>query len=164
MDTNLLSINVLFGVIVLYTYFKYLGDSLKIGVKVDELWGNIKGNYRNVYYISMVISALSYLYLCYYLICLDKKIHNNKNIIYIGTILFFIGASLWAPFVYNHFKNNLNKIFIYLSLCLTTCGIILLFIHIMNNGNLFSKICISLFLFHVLILDNLIWSIKFQKI
>jgi hypothetical protein len=67
MDTKLLSINVLFGVIVLYTYFKYLGDSLKIGVKVDELWGNIKGNYRNVYYISLVISALSYLYLCYYL-------------------------------------------------------------------------------------------------
>ena len=161
MELKLLFINILLGFFVIYGYFKYLGGALKKGITSDQLWANIRGNYRNLYYISMLLSTLSYLYLLYYFVFITKE---NNNIVYIGTLIFFIGANLWAPTLFHHLINNQEKVFIYISLCLTTIGIILLFIHLMNKGNLISKICISIFLFHILILDNLIWSIKFQKI
>ena len=160
MDIKLLTLNIIFGSVVIYTYFRYLGGALQKGITSNQLWADIRGNYRNLYYLSMLLSTISYLYLLYYLV----KNQKGNKIVYTGTLIFFIGASLWAPFLYSYFVNKINKVFIYLSLCLTTVGIILLSIYLMSKGNFLSKICISIFLFHILILDNLIWSIKFQKI
>lgn len=109
----------------------------------------------------MLLCVISYLYIIYYLIFIDKEKHT---LVLWGSILFFMGAILWTPFLYHYFINNMEKIYIYLALCLTSIGIILLFIYLMNKGNMISKICIGIFLFHILILDNLIWSIKFESI
>ena len=161
MNKNILFLNIVCGSIVIFTYFKYLGGAIQKKIPVDKLWSNIKGNYRNLYYISMIISTFSYLYLLYYFTFINKK---NSKYIGLSMIVFFIGAILWAPFLYYHFIHNLDKIFVYLALCLTSIGIILIFIYTMSKGNTISKVCISLFLFHVLFLDNLIWSIKFNEI
>lgn len=161
MDTKLLFVNIILGSFVLYSYYKYLGDARNKNINIDKLWANIKGNKRNIYYLSMIFSTISYLYLLYYFVFINK---NDRVYITISTLIFLLGASLWAPFLYYHLIHGLDKIFIYLSLCITSVGIILLFIYIMNKGNIISKLCITLFLFHVLILDNLIWSIKFQNI
>ena len=161
MDFRLFFVNIILGTFVLYSYYRYLGGAIKKNISVDKLWANIKGNKRNIYYLSMIISTISYLYLTYYLVFINK---NNRFYITLSTLIFLVGASLWEPLLYYHFINGIDKIYVYLSLCLTSIGIILLYIYIMGKGNLISKICISLFLFHVLILDNLIWSIKFQNI
>ena len=161
MDIRLFFVNIILGSFVLYSYYKYLGGARDKNVSVDKLWANIKGNKRNIYYLSMIISTVSYLYLFYYLVFINK---DSRFHITVSTLIFLIGACLWAPFLYYHFIHGMDKIYVYLSLCLTSIGIVLLFIYIMSKGNLISKICISLFLFHVLILDNLIWSIKFQNI
>ena len=109
----------------------------------------------------MLLSTISYLYLFYFLVFKNKD-KSNKPLL--GTIIFFIGASLWAPFLFNHFVNKLSKIFIYLSLSLTSIGIIIKFIYLINKGNIISKVSIFIFLTHILLLDNIIWSYNFSKL
>ena len=161
MNKNLLILNLIGGPLVLFTYYKYIGGAIKKGVKSNLLWANIKGNNRNLYYISMLLSTISYLYLFYFLVFKNKD-KSNKPLL--GTIIFFIGASLWAPFLFNHFVNKLSKIFIYLSLSLTSIGIIIKFIYLINKGNIISKVSIFIFLTHILLLDNIIWSYNFSKL
>ena len=161
MNRKLLISNLIGGPLVLFTYFSYLGGALQKGVTTDQLWANIKGGNRNIYFISMILSTISYLYLLYFLI-FKNEIKDNK--VLIGTIIFFIGASTWAPFLYHNFISKISKIFTYLSLTLTSFGIILIFKYLMMKGDTASKISISIFLIHVLLLDNIIWSINFHKL
>ena len=65
MDIKLLTLNIIFGSVVIYTYFKYLGGALQKGITSNQLWADIRGNYRNLYYLSMLLSTISYLYLLY---------------------------------------------------------------------------------------------------
>ena len=160
-DIRLLFVNIILGIFIIYSYYRYLGGKIKKKISADKLWANIKGYKRNIYYLFMIISTISYLYLIFYLVFINK---NNRFYIILSTLIFLVGTSLWAPLLYYHFIYNLNKIYVYLSLCISSVGIILLFIYIMSKGNLLSKIFISLFLFNVLILENIIWSINFQNI
>ena len=41
MDLKLLICNIVFGILVIFTYVKFLGDSLKNNVTLDQLWANI---------------------------------------------------------------------------------------------------------------------------
>jgi hypothetical protein len=51
----------------------------------------------------------------------------------------------------------------YLTLCITTIGTLLLFIYIFKlKENYGIKIAITLFLFHILFLDNMNYAIKFN--
>ena len=132
MNYKLLFSNLLLGPIVIFTYFKYLGGAMNKGVTSDQLWGNIKGNNRNIYYGSMVLATISYLYMSYYLIFKKKE----KDILpLIGTIVFFIGAISWAPLLYSNFIKKLSKIFTYLSLSITSLGIIILSSYLLKKGN-----------------------------
>ena len=54
MNKNLLILNLIGGPLVLFTYYKYIGGAIKKGVKSNQLWANIKGNNRNLYYISIL--------------------------------------------------------------------------------------------------------------
>lgn len=161
MNKNLLITNLTGGPLVLFTYYKYLGGAIEKGITSDQLWANIKGKNRNFYYLSMLLSTVSYLYLFYFLVF---KNQDKSQKALIGTIIFFIGASLWAPFLYNHFVNKINKTYTYLSLSLTSVGILILFLYLMKKEDIMSKIAISIFLFHILVLDNIIWSINFNKL
>ena len=114
----------------------------------------------------MLFAALSYIYFTYWLVFRDGFEGERKKelMVWVGTILFFVGACSWAPFLYYYFKKGLSKIFVYLSLSVTSVGIMLLMIYLMNEGDILSRVCVGVFLFHVLVMDNIIWSVKFQGI
>lgn len=161
MNYLLLILNLTLGSVVLLTYIYFLPLLLKKKISLDEMWGNIKGRERNLTILSMIISAISFLYVIYYFTITKIK---NKKLVYTAFIIFFIGAILWAPSLYNYFmnKNDLNLIIMILMLCLTTIGIILLTIYIFSlKKQYLLKLAISLFLFHVLFLDNLNYASRF---
>ena len=157
MNTRFLLSNIIAGSIVILTYIYYLPK-----VSLNEAWGNIKGTERNLTIFYMIIATLSYLYILYHFT--NNNIHKPK-LLYTSIIIFFIGAILWAPLLYNYLKNKneINLIFMYLTLCITTIGTLLLFIYIFKLKNKYGlKLAITLFLFHILFLDNINYSIKFN--
>ena len=162
-DLKILLTNLILGAMVLGSY-SVLPIAIKKGISSDKLWANIIGKYQYIYIASIFISAILYSYVIYFV---TKYIETNKKyytLLLLGTILFLIGAILWAPFLYLHFIENISYIFTILALCLTTIGVLLITIYLYNRGNTFSKVAITYFLFHVFVLDNLIWSIKFTQL
>ena len=156
MNTHFLISNLIAGAIVILTYIYYIPK-----LSLDEAWGNIKGTERKITIIYMIISALSFSYILYHYTVnkIDKPL-----LIYTSLVIFFIGAILWAPSLYNYFlnKTNVNLLLMYLTLCITTIGTLLLFIYIFKSKKKYGvKIAIILFLFHILFLDNLNYAIKF---
>jgi hypothetical protein len=157
MNIHFLLSNIIAGSIVILTYIYYLPK-----LSLNEAWGNIKGTERNLTIFYMIIATLSYLYILYHFT--NNNIHKPK-LLYTSIIIFFIGAILWAPLLYNYLKNKneINLIFMYLTLCITTIGTLLLFIYIFKLKNKYGlKLAITLFLFHILFLDNINYSIKFN--
>jgi hypothetical protein len=157
MNTHFLLSNIIGGLIVILTYIYYLPK-----VSLNEAWGNINGIERNLTIFYMIIATLSFLYILYYFT--NNNIHKPK-LLYTSIIIFFIGAILWAPLLYNYLKNKteINLILMYLTLCITTIGTLLLFIYIFKLKQKYGlKLAITLFLFHILFLDNINYSIKFN--
>jgi len=156
MNTFFLISNLIAGAIVILTYIYYIPK-----LSLDDAWGNIKGTERNLTIIYMIIAALAFSYILYHYTV--NKI-ENPLLLYTSLVIFFIGAILWAPLLYNYFSNKteINLILIYLTLCITTIGTLLLFIYIFKTKKIYGvKIAITLFLFHILFLDNLNYAIKF---
>ena len=156
MNTHFLISNLIAGAIVILTYIYYLPK-----LSLDDAWGNIKGTERNLTIIYMIIAALSFSYILYHYTV--NKIEKSL-LLYTSLVIFFVGAILWAPLLYNYFSNktDINLILMYLTLCITTIGTLLLFIYIFKSKKNYGvKIAIILFLFHILFLDNLNYAIKF---
>ena len=156
MNTHFLISNLIAGAIVILTYIYYLPK-----LSLDDAWGNIKGNERNLTIIYMIIAALSFSYILYHYTV--NKIEKSL-LLYTSLVIFFVGAILWAPLLYNYFSNktDINLILMYLTLCITTIGSLLLFIYIFKTKKIYGvKIAIIIFLFHILFLDNLNYAIKF---
>lgn len=156
MNTFFLISNLIAGAIVILTYLYYLPK-----LSLDDAWGNIKGTERNLTIIYMIIAALAFSYILYHYTV--NKIEKSL-LLYTSLVIFFIGAILWAPLLYNYFSNKteINLILMYLTLCITTIGTLLLFIYIFKTKKNYGvKIAITLFLFHILFLDNLNYAIKF---
>jgi len=156
MNTSFLISNLIAGAIVILTYLYYIPK-----LYLDDAWGNIKGYERKLTIIYMIIAALSFCYILYHYTV--NKI-EKQILLYTSLVIFFIGAILWAPLLYNYFSNKteINLILMYLSLCITTIGALLLFIYIFKTKKNYGvKIAITLFLFHILFLDNLNYAIKF---
>jgi len=156
MNTHFLFSNLIAGAIVILTYLYYLPK-----LSLDDAWGNIKGTERNLTIIYMIIAALAFSYILYHYTV--NKI-EKPLLLYTSLVIFFIGSILWAPILYNYFSNKteINLILMYLTLCITTIGTLLLFIYIFKTKKNYGvKIAITLFLFHILFLDNLNYAIKF---
>jgi hypothetical protein len=156
MNTQFLISNLIAGTIVILTYIYYLPK-----LSLDDAWGNIKGTERNLTMIYMIIAALSFSYILYHYTV--NKI-EKPILLYTSLVIFFMGAILWAPSLYNYFSNktDVNLILMYLTLCITTIGTLLLFIYIFKSKKNYGvKIAITLFLFHILFLDNLNYATKF---
>ena len=156
MNTHFLISNLIAGAIVILTYIYFLPK-----LSLDDAWGNIKGTERNLTILYMIIAALAFSYILYHYTV--NKI-EKPLLLYTSLIIFFIGAILWSPSLYNYVSNKteINLILMYLTLCITTIGTLLLFIYIFKSKKNYSvKIAIILFLFHILFLDNLNYAIKF---
>ena len=115
MNWLILVSNIVLGAILLFSYF-YLGTQNK-GV-VEKLWGNIKGNIRTFYTVSIFVAAIGYLYMVYFL---GFEVKNNNSIInklLIHQIVIIVFSMLWMPLSIKYLsnKNTLLKILIILVL------------------------------------------------
>ena len=156
MNSKFLLSNLIAGAIVILTYIYFLPK-----LSIDDAWGNIKGLERNLTMLYLIVAALSFSYILYHYTV--NKI-EKPLFLYTSLVIFFIGAILWTPLLYNYFSNKteLNLILMYLTLCITTIGTLLLFIYIFKSKKNYGvKLAIILFLFHILFLDNLNYAVKF---
>jgi hypothetical protein len=161
-DYRLLTFIAVGGSIVLASYYYYLPALMKDGISLDKLWGNIKGNTRQFYLASMILSSISFFYMTWVLVTSNLSA-SQSALVWSGLLIFFIGSSLWTPFLATYFRKQTNQVPMYAMLGLTTLGIMLLFIHFMSSPGILSKVAVSLFLFHILILDNTNYAIQFEK-
>jgi hypothetical protein len=145
-------IHILGASLVLGSYFYFLPK-----VPTKTAWAGIEGKLQAVYTISILLSAIAYIYFCVTVVMKDK-ITANLNI---WCSLFLLSASLWAPSLY--FVPE-NKIITVLILTLTSISVFgLLYSNIENTSRL-SLVSLSYLLLHVFLLDNVIWSLKYVRI
>jgi hypothetical protein len=156
------------GVALLYSYYYYLSTDSKSTL----LWGSVKGNLLNLYYVSMLLSAIGFLFLFTYLFVNKNFTKTNVNQLFgvIICILFF--SIFWMPFslMYLHHKTNINKYLTILILFLVAFFSFLLLIVLKNIEekkyillkNL-ALIGMSYFFIHVFLFDFIIWNVHFFK-
>jgi hypothetical protein len=162
------------GTLVLVSYV----IGLKGGKNADALWGGTPKKIRGVYTISMLVSAISYFITTVYIFLLM----NNSNIVlplglsfHSFTIIYsilLICSMLWVPLVNLMIKRpskliwlSIRSTLLLVGLCPVTILLILLTISNHPTGILYisSILGISIFIFHTLILDALIWPIFWKR-
>ena len=171
----LFSINILFGSILLYSYYRGMNNNPGIGIK---LWGGVPQIITTYIITSMFISAIGYFFFTYYMLFFvdnnSIKVFNVFNYtFFIVTYLFIlIPSCLWIDFSIFYINNPSNLLWIVICAILYTVGIfsILLLIGFYNikpeNPSYLYYIaligCVC-FAFHTMILDGLLWTLLFHK-
>ena len=79
------------GIILLYSYYYFF----KNDNNSKKLWGRIKGNLLNIYYVSMLLSTLGFLLLFYYIVTSNNFTKNNINLIF-GLLIAIIVISMFC--------------------------------------------------------------------
>jgi len=103
MNRLILATNIILGSILIYSYY-YLAS--KNEGAVEKLWGNIKGNVRNLYKISILLAGIGYIYMLYFLVF---KVKNNRellNKILIFQVILIVISMLWMPITINYIQNK----------------------------------------------------------
>jgi hypothetical protein len=161
---NIIIISIL-GIILLYSYYYFLKYDPKL-----LLWGRIKGQFLNLYYISMVLSLIGFILLFYYLI-----INNNFTQIEVNKLLFSLIAIIvismfWMPLslYYLKYKNTLIKYLDILVLFLVALSTFYLLRILYNTNDTKNIIANRLalagmlyFFIHVFFFDFISWSYNF---
>ena len=162
MDLKLLILNIVGGFLVILSYLIFLPLIRKNNVSLDAMWGQIKGIERDLTYVSMIASAIAFLYVLHHMI--TKKRKNTKTL-YLGFTVFFIGAILWAPLLYYYFlnKSQFRASLMVTALCVTSLGaiLILLSLYCQERTNYVLLAVYSIFFFHILYLDNVNYGSRF---
>ena len=137
------SINILFGSILLYSYYRGINNNPGIGIK---LWGGVPQIITPYIVTSMFISAIGYFFFTYYILFFvdnrSIKVFNVFNYtFFIITYLFIlIPSCLWIDFSIFYINNPSNLLWIAICAILYTVGIfsILLLIGFYNiKGSVF---------------------------
>jgi hypothetical protein len=154
------------GTLVLGSYILGVNDS----GTADIMWGGVPTNWRGLYTISMIISALSYFIFSTYTFIniVGKKVQSKYPLytIYILYSLILIPSALWIPLVESMIKSpsDLTWIAIRTVLILVafgTLGLLFFFLRLPTQKKKFfyyiSVVGIIIFLFHTGVLDAAIW-------
>lgn len=153
------------GTIVLLTYALCLPQAFRLPNGKLHAWGGINGGLRTMYAVSIILAAVAYLWLMYTLPASDCK---NA----IAFQIFLGGAALWAPLVLasmNAPDNGLLKAGVIAALTLTTAGAIGLLWRAAKGGatttvvRRSTVIAAAWLLFHVFLLDNVVWGYRFIR-
>ncbi len=165
-DTKYIIIIAVLGLILLYSYY-YFGTTTQ---NVNKLWGRIKGNLLNVYYLSMILSAIGFLLLFYYLIISNNFNKDQVNSIFIALLLIVGVSILWMPLSIYYLKNkkDIYKILIYIVLFIVAISSLALIITLnktKENKLVFYKnlamVGMIYFFIHAFLFDFLIWTYNF---
>ena len=173
---SLILINLIFGSMVLYSYYIGVNKEPELSLK---LWGGVPSILQPIIISFMFISAIGYFFFTYnFLFNVDAD-----NVLFLGKfnywslhilyLLVLIPSMLWIDLTYKYMKtgNQLDWIIIVSVLFCVAIASIFLFLFTIDtkleNKNfiyLASVIGSSIFVFHTLFLDGLIWTVFFHKI
>ena len=131
------------------------------------LWGNTPNNYKKIFGISMITSAISFGIFSFYIFN-----GNNLNwiLIYITYSILLISSTAWIPLTIKvvQIKKKIYWILTRTSLYIVAiCSLILLSATILLNQvctfHIISIICLIIFSIHTIVLDATIWPYFFTK-
>ena len=154
------------GLILLYSYYYFIKTN-KISMK---LWGNISGNLLYVYYLSMLLSTIGFLFLFYYLITtttLEKD--DIKNLFY-GLLGIVVISMLWMPLSLRYLSNKtlLNKLLIIIVLLLVAISTVYVIFSLNaikykynRTSYLLALYGMLYFFFHAFFFDSILWTYNF---
>ena len=154
------------GIILLYSYYYFF----KNDNNSKKLWGRIKGNLLNIYYVSMLLSTLGFLLLFYYIVTSNNFTKNNINLIFGLLIAIIVISMFWMPLSLYYVKNKseLIKYLIILVLflvALATLYLLYVLKKIDDKYNELSKnlglIGMTYFFIHAFLFDTITWSYNF---
>lgn len=133
-----------------------------------QLWGGIKGNLLKIYYLSITLSFIGFLFLFYYLFTSNKLTYENSLNIFYSLLGIVIFSMFWMPLSLYYLKNKSTLLmFLIISLLLLvslSAFYLLINIYKINDNSLSKKLAVGgviIFFIHVFILDNISWSILF---
>jgi len=171
----LILINLIFGSLVLFSYYNGINKEPQLSVK---LWGGVPSILQPIIICFMFISAIGYLFFTYnFLINADANsilFFNKFNYYHLHLlyILILIPSMFWinSTFKYMNSGSTLDWVLIVVMLfCVAIASIILLLftIDMKTEENNFiylaSVIGATIFAFHTLFLDAIIWTIFFNR-
>lgn len=156
------------GIILLYSYY-YLIVNNKNSMK---LWGRINGNFLYIYYVSMLLSTIGFLFLFYYLNITNIFNQYQINRIFISLLCVVIISMLWMPLSLKYMnETNKSNILMYqilavlLLVALSSLYLVFLIYNIEDNSHKISKLLavigMSYFFIHAFFFDFITWSKNF---
>ncbi len=171
----LLVINVIGGAAVIGSYIFGLGGS---SGGTNVLWGGVPASIRPVYFASMIVCAVAYFAVLYYLffrltpgeVVIAGRFHYS--LFYIIFILMLIPSALWMPLTNLYVANPGTGLWIGVRTVLIVVGLasIALCWAIVSVQNKVPGVSYWLaavgsgyFAFHTLILDGIVWAALFRQ-
>jgi hypothetical protein len=167
-DRKYIIIIAILGALLLFSYYHYATTDKR----VLELWGKIKGNFLNLYYLSMILSAIGFLVFFYYIIRSSSFTKSDINNLFIGLLGIVIVSLFWMPLSLKYLKDkcNLLKLLIIIVLFLVALSALYV-IYILNNVTekenkykVFKNMALVgmiYFFIHASVFDLLMWSYNF---
>jgi len=165
-DRMYITILTIFGIGLLYSYYYFLKDNKNI----LKLWGRVKGNLLNIYYVSMLLSTIGFILMFFYLFYSNNFTKNDMLKIFICISMIVLISVLWTPLSlkYVKTKENIYKYLTLLVLFLVALFTVLLIISLYNVKDtkyiLYKNIALGgmiYFFIHAFFFDFLIWSYNF---
>lgn len=164
-NTEYIIIISILGIILLYSYYYFAQKD-----NVLKLWGRLKGNFLYVYYASMLLSLIGFLFLFYYLFLTHTLTKDQINKMFISLIVIITVSTMWMPLslYYLKHKEDIYKYLIIFILLIVAFSI-LYFITVLNNVTenkyiLEKKLALAgmiYFFIHCFFFDSLMWSYNF---
>jgi hypothetical protein len=155
------------GVILIYSYYYFLSYSNK----KMELWAGIEGNLLKVYYVSMFLCVIGFIFLFNFLMYSNNLNQYISNQIFYSILSVVLLSMLWMPlslYYLNNKSNILMYIIIFILLLVSLSTLYLLYVlNNINDNSIYKKLAIIgmiFFFIHTFFLDGITWSIKFFKI
>ncbi len=149
----------LFGIPVILSYI----FGLKRIKNIDLLWGGMPKKYQKIFGISMILSTISFLTFSAYIFILSRRNLDFLNI-YILYAVLLGAAALWMPLMIEviEIKKKIYWILTRISLAIVGfCSIVFLSMMIFSTYSgllhILSIIGLSIFTFHTVVLDAIIW-------
>ena len=173
---TLILINLIFGSMVLYSYYSGVTKEPALSLR---LWGGVPTILQPLIVACMFISAVGYFFFTYNFLTnvdvqnvmfLNRFNYWTLHIIY---LLILIPSMLWIDLTYKYMKSGSTfdwYIVVFVLFCVAIASVILFLFTIdteFNNKNFIylASVCgVSFFVFHTLFLDGLIWTVFFHKI
>ena len=165
-DRKYLVVISILGVLLLlsyYYFFKTDNNSMKF-------WGRIKGNLLTVYYISMLLATIGFLFLFYYIIISSAFNKSDIYKLFISIISIVLFSFLWMPASLEYLKSN-DKNYRYIVLAvlfMVVLSTVMTFFYLNSveeTKNIISKRLalagVSYFFIHVFFFDFILWSYNF---